>query len=401
MKYMSLLAFMALIFLLELGFLPESSLAQQGFKWGRMEIHPGVAFEAKYDSNVFYLQNAQDDFIYTIIPSLTIGQQKQPGDNFGFFLRYSGRDERFVEFNDLDYYSQYASGNIELGDAGGDINWTLGGQFLDSRDVINPEFAATRFAQQVRTLYGFQSNLVWRLTNDIEADIGGEFVRNLFEIDRLQEFDQYNGNATFKWQTTALTGIGVNFSSRQIEYLEANAPRSDNSMYSGSFILEWQPFSVFRSEFWIGINHLNVDDTEAQDRDDMIFKVLLEYEPNTTSSWTLETYREIPKSFFRNVESYQNTAVDLSWNKKLGVKWESQSIVSYNNREYDTPALDVVDGTTKWRSDNYLRGSLSLTYSIQDWWNVIMEYSYTRNDSNFSGFDYSKNLVFLRLSFIL
>jgi hypothetical protein len=44
---------------------------------------------------------------------------------------------------------------------------------------------------------------------------------------------------------------------------------------------------------------------------------------------------------------------------------------------------------------------LSLTYSIQDWWDVIMEYSYSVNDSNFDEFDFSQNLVLLRFSFVL
>jgi hypothetical protein len=401
-----------LIVLLGIAVAPESSFAQQGFKFGRVEIHPGVALEAKYDSNVFLSsdktfadgsrENAQEDFIYTTVPSLIIEQKRQKGDNFGFYLNYLGKDERFMDLNDQDFYNHDASGHVELGDSGGDINWLLGGRYLRARQPISIDFATTINPRAIRTLYEANSDLLWKLSHDVKAKIEGKYSHNLFSDDPQQNFDQVNGNGTIHWQTTALTGLGVNYSFRYIDYLETSLINFDNTMHSGSFIFKWKPFSVFTSEFWIGGNHFNVSGLEGQNRNDIIYKAQLKYLPNTTSSWTLSSFRELPQSYFLDIQSYLRTVGELTWDKKLGVKWKSKSMISFETREYDIAAQDITGGGSfKFRKDDYFTGLLSLTYSIQDWWDVIMEYSYSVNDSNFDEFDFSQNLVLLRFSFVL
>lgn len=403
--------FLVLISLLDVGFLPESGLAQQGFKWGRADVHPGVSFETRYDDNVFLNAHKifangtrefpEEDFIFTVSPFLVIEQKRLKGDNFGFFVKYLGKDERFVELKEQDFYSHEASAHLELGDVGGDINLALGGQFLETRTPISVEFASNLNPRQTRTTYNFDSSLLWKLTHDIEADIMAKFSRNLF-TDNLQEFDQYNGSSTLFWQTTALTGFGVNYSLQHIDYMKRSTINFDNFMYSGSLIFKWKPLSVFSSEFWVGYNAINVFGLTGQNREDVTYKVQLNYQPKTTRSWMLTSFRDIPNSFFLGIQTFQRTVVELRVDQQLGDKWKGFSTISFQVNEYDIAAQDIVGGGAfKFRKDEYFSGLLSLTYSIQDWWDVIMEYSYTINNSNFDDVDYSRDLVFLRTTFTL
>jgi hypothetical protein len=401
-------ALLALIFLLELGFLPDSSLAQQGFKLGRVEIHPGLAFETKYNSNVFFNRVAVDDFIYTVAPSLTIEQKREKGDNFGFLFEYLGQEEIYNDLDFLNYYNQFITANLEFGDAGGDLNWFLGGQFLNARLPLSPEFTSTVFNPvQIRTTYDLNSKLLWKITNNIEADIGAEFSHNRFEDglfanDNQNNYDQYNSINTLIWQTTALTGIGVNYSYQQRDFQETSTVNLDGTMHSGSFIAKWEPLSVFSSEFWIGFNKLNVSADGRQNRDDIIYKAELKYKPNTTSSWTLIGFKEIPFTFWTNNTAFETHAAQLIWNQTLGVKWEASSVISYENRKYDIGVVDVFDGgVLKSRKDDYFSGTVSLTYAIQDWWDVILGYTYANNDSNFENQNYSSNIAHLRFEFVL
>ena len=116
----------------------------------------------------------------------------------------------------------------------------------------------------------------------------------------------------------------------------------------------------------------------------------------------LSSFREIPNSFFQGIQAFQRTVVELKLDQQLGDKWKGLSIISFEINEYDIAAQDVSGGGAfKLRKDEYFSGLLSLTYSIQEWWEVKMEYSYTINDSNFDNSDYSKNVVFLRTAFTL
>lgn len=399
-RYVYLLAFLALVSLLELGFFPVSGLAQQGLKFGGIEIHPGVAFEAKYNSNVFLSPEKISDTIFTIAPSLIFEHKRQKGDNFGFFLKYLGEQELFVRLKEQDFYNQDVSAHLQFGDTGRDMNLDLRGQYTHARLALSPEFASAVFnPRQVRTTYDLNSNLLWRFTRDIEANIGVQFSRNLFKDDTMNNYHQYDGNGTLDWQTTTLTSIGVNYSYQHRDYLEANNINLDGTLHSASFIVKWNPLSVLSSEFWIGLIYLKVIDDESQDRDDITYKAQLKYQPKITSSWTLVSFREIPFAFWNNNVAYQRDAVELTWNQKLGVKLQGLSRISFETRKYDIAALD--GGAFKLRKDEYFYGLLSLTYSIQDWWNVILEYSYTNNNSNFNLESYSGNLTFLRFSFIL
>lgn len=400
----------ALLFLCG-GLLPDVSLAQQGFKLGRAEVHPGVSLEAKYDDNVFLnadkiFQNgtfevAQEDYIITISPTLTIEQKRQKGDNFGFRFKYLGEDEHFADLTEQDTFNHDVSALIELGDVGGDVTWTLGGRYLDNRYPISTEFASNLNPRQDRTTYDFKSNLKWLLASQVEADIQAKFTRNLFDDFEDQEFDQYDGSGTLLWNTTALTSIGINYSYRFIDFIEVSTINFDSVANTGSFIFKWKPLSVFTSEFWLGINHIEFEQVADQDRDDLIYQVKLSYKPKSSQSWELVGLREIANSYFDDIQVFRKTAVGLTWNQRLGVKWTGKANIDFQFNRYDIAAIDLAGGgALKFRTDKRFSALLSISYNIQDWMNVLLEYNYRQNDSNFENFDYENNIVLIRFSLL-
>ena len=389
------LTLVALVSLTHIGFFQESGFAQQGFKWGRTEIQPGIGLESKYSDNVFLRPIKNSDFIFTISPSLVFKREKQKGDNFGFLFRYSGEQELFVRLKGQDYYNQYISGNLELGDLADDINWNLGGNFANARNPISPEFASSVVnIRQIRTTYELNSNLLWKITQNLKANIEAQFSRNLFSDDEQQEYNQYTGSGGLNWQITALTGAGVNYSFRSIDYLVTSTLFIDNVQHSGSLAATWKPFTVFSSEFHIGLSHTSFPDVAREDRDDVTYNVQLEYQPKSTSEWILASFQEIPISFWLNNPVYRRTVFQLTWSQVLGVKWESKSLISFESRKYDTAVPDIFSGgSLRVREDDYYYGLFSLTYSINDRLKLTMEYSYINNDSNFQEVDYSSNVV--------
>jgi hypothetical protein len=405
-------AFFALIFLLGVGWLPEYGLAQEGFRWGRIKFHPGVSLETKYNDNIFLeadksfvgggQETARDDFIYTTSPSLRIEREKLQGDYFGFVFDYLGKDERFVDLQEQDFFSHEVSTKLNLGNLAGDLNWTLGGGIVKTRFPISVEFAANLNPRQERTMYNVDSNLEWKLTNDIEANIGGIYRRNIFDGDDLQGFERYNGSGTLIWQTTALTGIGVNYSYQLTDYFRDSVVNADSKMHSTSLILRWKPTSIFYGQVWLGFNLLDFDGVVGQDRDDMIYRVELKYQPKSTRIWSLVAFREIPNSFFLDIQAFQKTVTQLNLDQTIGVKWILQAQAAFQVNRYDIAAIDSAGlGNLKLRKDERFLGKVSLTYAIQNWWEIKMDYTYTVNDSNFENFDYSNNIVFLRFSFII
>jgi hypothetical protein len=395
------------------GLLPDVSLAQQGFKLGRAEVHPGVSVEAKYDDNVFLdadkrFQNgtfevAQEDYIFTFSPTLTIEQKRLKGDNFGFRFRYLGEDEHFADLTDQDNFNHDVSALVEFGDVEGDVTWTLGGRYLDNRYPISTEFASNLNPRQDRTTYDFKSNLKWLVASHVEADIKAKFSRNLFDDFDFenQEFDQYDGSGTLLWHTTALTSVGINYSYRFMDYLKSSAINFDSATNSGSFIFKWKPLSVFTSELWLGINHIEFEQVANQDRDDLIYQVKLNYKPKSSQSWELFGLREIANSYFQDIQVFQKTAVGLTWNQRLGVKWTGKAGIDFQLNRYDIAAIDQAGGgALKFRKDKRFSALLSISYDIQGWMKVLLEYNYRHNDSNFDNFDYKNNIASIQFSLL-
>jgi hypothetical protein len=409
--FIALTAFLAVIFLLEGIFFQESVQAQQGFKLGRAEVHPGVSLEAKYDDNVFLdadklFQNgtfevAQEDYIFTFSPTLTIEQKRLKGDNFGFRFKYLGEDEHFVDLKEQDNFNHDVSALVELGDVGGDVTWTLGGRYLDNRNPISTEFASNLNPRQDRTTYDFKSNLKWLVASHVEADIKAKFSRNLFDDSENQEFDQYDGSGTLLWDTTALTSVGINYSYRFMDYLKSSAINFDSATNSGSFIFKWKPLAFFTSELWLGINHIEFEQVADQDRDDLIYQVKLNYKPKSSQSWELFGLREIANSYFDDIQVFQKTAVGLTWNQRLGVKWTGKAGIDFHFNRYDIAAIDLAGGgALKFRKDKRFSGLLSISYNIQDWMSILLEYNYSHNDSNFDNFDYENNVASIQFSLL-
>ena len=410
-------AFLILTSLLSVGVMPEFVFAEKGFKLGRTVVSPGLLFETRFNDNIFLGENEdfpngssqrkEEDFIFVTAPSLMIEQKRQKGDIFGFNFKYAGQDERYAQLTEQDFFSHDILGFIELGNLGEEVLWKLGGQYTETRDATSIDLATNLSARQETTTFNYFTTLLWKITQKVIADINLQHQKVLFDgpdanLD-AQEYKQYDASGTINWQVTPLTGIGVNYTFQYLDYLIASPINSDAAMQSGSFIFKWKPLSVLSGELWIGFNHLEVFDLAGQNRDDFIYKLEVYYQPKITRSWTLTVFREIvSNSFFQNIQAFQRTVAKLELEQKLGVKWKGRGMVSYEENKFDIPAADIPElGTIKLRKDDIYSASLSLTYLIQDWVDVTMEYSYRVNDSNFSDVDFSNNIGLLRLSFYM
>jgi tetratricopeptide (TPR) repeat protein len=89
------------------------------------------------------------------------------------------------------------------------------------------------------------------------------------------------------------------------------------------------------------------------------------------------------------------------WKTKLGISvelgWELNLSLTgkYYYKEYDT----IPSGFVVQRKDNRYYGAVSLARSIfWEWLGIVAEYNYTKNDSNFSAFEYKRNVYNLSMT---
>ena len=389
-------------------------MKHKGFNWRRMHIHPGLGLGFKYNDNVFLeadkrftdgsSEGAASDMIYTISPGLVIEQPKEVGDYFGFEFSYLGEDEHFVDLTEQNKFNHYLSGYLNFGNSLDTLIWKIGGQFVDTRTPISTEFAANLNPRIDRTNLIFDTGLWWAITPNMEAKIEGHFSRNLFDLDSFdnQEFETYDAEGTLLWKATALTGFAVNYNYQITDFFNESAINDDSKSQSVSAGMLWNPLSVLNAQLWLGFNNMRFENVGEQNRNDLIYRVQLDYQPKITRHWTFTTFREIRNSYFRDVLSYQKTVTQMTLEQKLGVKWSVKSRLKYQVNRYDVAAIDTQGGGgLKFRKDHRFSGLVALTYSIQEWLDVSMEYKYVVNSSNFDNTDYENNIFFLQLRIFL
>ena len=88
--------------------------------------------------------------------------------------------------------------------------------------------------------------------------------------------------------------------------------------------------------------------------------------------------------------------IEVEYLQRLTGKITGDVNFSYTNDSYKGNL--TFGGETKERIDDTFRGAFALRYKFKEWLNLDTGYIYTKRDSNFSDFDYTTNIIFIRIT---
>ncbi len=380
---------------------------------GRVEIHPGLALESRYDSNVFQEANKtfengtsedkDDDFIFTISPSIGINLERGKGELLGFDFKYIGNSEHFVNLSSEDTFEHDVNASVNFGGPGGRTDVTLGGRYFKTRSIQDRDLQSNLGARQDEEDSKLFANLVYILSETFRVRLNGDFRREDFSgspgID-IEDVDTINlGGAVF-WQITQPTAIGVRYNHRIRDYLTPSTTNFDGEADAIFFLVKWEPTKLLRSEVELGYETKRFDNISGQDVDDFVFNVDVEYSPTQRRKFLFNATRQIQDSSFRLIQAFIYTAAEGSVLQRLGRKFSTRAGFQFENLDYQKSAVDntSIGGVSRVRVDNTITGTLAVIYDIQSWLKAEAEYKYEQNFSNFDDRDYEQNVGTLRLS---
>jgi len=78
----------------------------------------------------------------------------------------------------------------------------------------------------------------------------------------------------------------------------------------------------------------------------------------------------------------------LAWNEKLSLN----ANVGYATWKFEGSTTDI-DGQIKIRDDKKFYGGVGVSYALQRWLSLGLNYSYTNNDSNSLNYKYIENKI--------
>lgn len=375
------------------------SLDQGDMRLGRVRLHPGLAFESSYESNIFdeadqnfannTFESPTDDFVFTVKPSMRVELERAAGEIFGFYADYRGRDENFLNEGKQDFFNHSISGGINLGGPGGRSDVTVGGSWEKSAGGINRDINSNLGNRQANTTTIGFVELLYSLSEIFKLQLKAEVIDEKFQGSATQNSDEYNIGGSLFWQATKPAAFGVKYNHRIRSY-KTPSPVNDNSGSDQVFLaLKWEPTSLITSEVAVGIDVRRFDTFKGENSENLVYQLAVNYRPVKRTRIVLRSSREVLDSFFGSIQSYILTSVSLGISQKLGKKFTLLVDLSGDNLDYQRSSIDTTNGNgVKTRIDNTIAGSTSLVYEIQKWLDARASYKYEENFSNFDSRDF-------------
>ena len=389
---------------------PQTAWAE--IKWGRIEVHPGLALTAKYNDNVFLeadkvfddgtSEGREEDLILSESPSLQLIRRKEGGDFFGFQFNYVGIDEHFIDLQEQDIFKHDLFGNFSLGNPAGAWELKIGARHFITRDPISSEFGSNFNPRVDRKETHATGDLDWQLAQTLRLDLITHFKRSQFSDIQFQfeTSDTIDIGSGVYWQYSPLTLFEIKYKYQLINYLNVSTINFDartNTVQAG---MEWKPNSAWRILVLPGVNNVKFEGIAGQNRSDFVFEAEVEFIPSKLTRLTLYGFRRIKNATFDDIQTFDKTGGGMTLYRQLALKWFAEIQSRFEVNDYDVAAPDPIHGNTmRFRIDELLLVQATLTYKIQQWWQVRAMYRFVNNWSNFDTRDYRNHVGSLTLSF--
>jgi hypothetical protein len=377
------------------------SLEQGDMRLGRIQLHPGLAFESNYESNILNtaddtfangtVEEPTDDFIFTIKPSMRVELDRAKGEIFGFYVDYLGRDENFLnEGGSLSFFNHLIQGGINLGGPGGRGDVTIGGSWNKEAGGANRDINSNIGNRQATTTSIGFVELLYSLSKILKLQIRADVIDEKFRGVATQNSDEYNLGGSLFWQATTPAAFGVKYNHKIRSYQIPTRSNDDSDSDQVFLAMKWTPTSLITSEIAVGFDSKRFEIFEGEDSLDLVYQLDVTYTPVKRTRITLHAGREIPDSSFAGIQSLILSTFRLGLSQQLGKKFTLLVDLSLDNSDYRRSSLDSSSpgGLTKTRVDNTVYGSTALVYQIQKWLDAKARYQYEENISNFNSSDY-------------
>ena len=335
---------------------------------------------AEYESNVFQVPSrSQGDVIFWTIPGIradyTFGSHSLSAGYRAEFLNY-------VTLTSQDNIHHIFSSDLRL-------------DFPRTLITVSDNFARTSAPPGTELSGPIESttntlSVAGRYKLSPTFSVGPSFswVHQSFDEsfvgDRINR-DEFLGGASVFWALSPKTDLSLTYNHGWTAFTQA----SDRDYTSDGFTvgLNGRLTAKLSSTFFAGYTHQTADNGNSQvEYRGWVTGGGWTYTPTEKTTITLSTLRSTQASTDGANAYYVTTSAFLSVGVQLLPKVTVDARLGGGMNDY--PTKDTIDGKTDWRQDDFLAAGGGITYAIQRWLQVGLDYVRTSRHSNFSSFNF-------------
>lgn len=377
------------------------AVAGNGMHMGKFDVDTAITVEGEFNDNIFWTdQNEEDDYIFTVTPSIALTYKSSPGNfiNMGYTVDLV----TYTDFDDNNYARHNPYLNLELNPPSG-LYLKLNESYINTEDPYGSEneyglgLSTKRWNNTLSVATGFR----FAGKYGVEAGYRGFVERYDERTDEWENVDDNTFNMALFYQATVKTRLFCQYQYREVEYPEQNngavmmsgpawssATSQDNTQNHFYIGARFSPFSKISGEAKIGyanVRHDNDMDRNGiryEDEDTWVAQTWIGYRvrERTRLSFVLIRSYKVSSDETADAPGYFDTLVRLGVEQKMRNRLKASLDLDWNT-------LDYQDRGGPEKFFDIYRIKACLTYDINRWLDAGIQYQFKNKVATRSAYE--------------
>lgn len=380
-------------------------------------IHPFFAVTEYYTDNIYNSkEDKESDFVTVLSPGiwmtlphiyekLLLAETSilSPG---GFSLsRYKPetfrRYQTYLFYNaDIELYSKDSSGNIVNHKAEGFFQYNLRGgltfefldQYLASHDLRGTGISGKldKFRTNLANL-----NIMYNTSNrfNFRLDYANYLVNYTASRNDFRDRIDNSLSAYVFYKFKPKTSLFYEYEFVDINYDDDII--SDSTEHHNFIGLQWDITAKSKGSIKAGYGFKDFSSSEFDEDNEFILEAQVDHKITGKTSIILKASRKTNESNISTLNYMTSDYFQIDYLQKITGKITGNASFSLGRNTYNGKL--TLNGITKKLRDNYITGLIALQYKFKEWLEMDVGYILNKRDSTFSDFDYTTNIIFIKL----
>jgi hypothetical protein len=364
----------------------ESEDALPWIQVGPAIVHPYLSLKETYSDNVYYTEkNTTNDFITTILPSVTLSL---PFRMHELSLGASAEFLRYAENTELNVtpYELFVLGDFTIGDR---VQVKVGDTYRHAAEspLASPNRAGEMYDDNAAALsvkYAFV---------DV-AQLQLDYTRTMLDYPEsaYRTRDEDLVSVFLYYRVLPVTSAFIEYDFKNVAY--DTSTENDNVAHNGHLGATWEISEFSKGTAKIGYQEKNYTDASLEDYGTWTASVDLLHQFTDAASARLLGKRDVNEGKDPGVRYYTTSGVYVDFTYRFLDRLAGQLEGSYGVDDYSDPPPDK----SLVRKDTTARAGLGAKYSFNGWLDVSAGYAYLKRDSNYAKYDATVNSVNLAVT---
>lgn len=371
----------------------RSDYDAKGLPAGAFRIFPTLKVEEEYNDNIFAEETGEDeDFITRVQPGVTI----ESDWTRHFLSAYANSTSLFYADNDDEDRTDYRVGANGRLDVLRETFITGGASYAELHEDRGDPNAATSTVEPTEYSLTSANASFFRGLRRFSVLLDGNFDQYDYEDVAQNNGSILNNDDRDREKVQGGLRIGYEilpdyeaFVSGRLNSIDYDSATDDNGLNRDSDGYEVQAGIALdlggktRGELSAGYMEQTYDDPSLPDADGVTFGASILWNPTQLTSLRFNADRTIEETVQNNSSSYINSTAGIAVEHELLRNLLIGANVSYSLHEYE--GID--------REDDWLGAGAEMTYLVNPYASLDLNYDYIERDSNVTGQDYETNRV--------